>query len=196
MAARCRIRRRFSAVAQTTKIRWASRWLCRHNRYLAEAYARPTCLQWTSIGKGSEPVEYRKFGANQDEATRRFHESAEIIRQAWSNQPVNFHGEFYHYENVNILPKPVQRPHPPIWVGATRNEETCRWAGEQGYDLMTVPFVHPSTDALRDLVKIYRDALARSGNDFVGREALGKFHIYVSDSFERGMRELRRCMKN
>ena len=47
------------------------------------------------------------------------------------------------YENVNILPKPVQRPHPPIWVGATRNEETFRWAGEKDYDLMTVPFVHP-----------------------------------------------------
>ena len=148
------------------------------------------------IGKGSEPVEYRKFGASQDEATRRFHESAEIIRQAWSDEPVNFRGEFYQYENVNILPKPVQRPHPPIWVGATRNEETFRWAGEQGYDLMTVPFVHPSTDALRDLVKIYRDALARSGHDFVGRQVLGKFHIYVSDSFERGMREAAPFMKN
>jgi alkanesulfonate monooxygenase SsuD/methylene tetrahydromethanopterin reductase-like flavin-dependent oxidoreductase (luciferase family) len=142
-----------------------------------------------AIGKGSAPVEYRKFGADQGEATARFHESAEVIRQAWSDQPINFRGAFYHYENVNILPKPVQRPHPPIWVGATRTEETFRWAGEQGYDLMTVPFVHPSTGALRDLVKIYRDALARSGNDFVGRQVLGKFHIYVSDSFERGMRE-------
>jgi len=148
------------------------------------------------IGKGSEPVEYRKFGASQDEATARFHESAEVIRQAWSNQPINFDGEFYRYDNVNILPKPVQRPHPPIWVGATRNEETFRWAGERGYHLMTVPFVHPSTSALRDLVKTYRDALARSGNDFVGSEVLGKFHIYVSDSFERGMREAAPFMKN
>jgi len=167
---------------------------------LAEAYAMADVISNGrmdfGIGKGSEPVEYRKFGANQDETTRRFHESAEIIRQAWSDQPVNFHGEFYRYENVNILPKPVQRPHPRIWVGATRNEDTFRWAGEQGYDLMTVPFVHPSTDALRDLVKIYSDALARSGNDFVGREVLGKFHIYVSDSFERGMREAAPFMKN
>jgi alkanesulfonate monooxygenase SsuD/methylene tetrahydromethanopterin reductase-like flavin-dependent oxidoreductase (luciferase family) len=148
------------------------------------------------IGKGSEPVEYRKFGANRDEATPRFVECAEIIRQAWSDGPVNYRGEFYRYENVDILPKPVQRPHPRIWVGATRTEETFRFAGANGFDLMTVPFVHPNTDALRALVKMYRDELARAGHDFVGREVLGKFHIYVSDSFERGMREARPFMKN
>ena len=167
---------------------------------VAEAYAMADVISNGrvdfGIGKGSEPVEYRKFGVNQDEGTRRFHECAEIIRRAWSQDPIRFHGEFYQYENVNVLPKPVQRPHLPIWVGATRNEETFRWAGEQDYDLMTVPFVHPSTHALRDLVRVYRDALAGAGHDFVGRQVLGKFHIYVSDSFERGMREAAPFMKN
>ena len=90
----------------------------------------------------------------------------------------------------------MQRPHPRIWVGATRTEETFRGAGVNGYDLMTVPFVHPTTDALRDLVRLYRGELARAGHDFVGRDVLGKFHIYVSDSFERGMREAAPFMKN
>ena len=61
---------------------------------------------------------------------------------------------------------------------------------------MTVPFVHPTTGALRDLVQMYRGELSRAGHDFVGREVLGKFHIYVSDSFERGMREAAPFMKN
>ncbi len=148
------------------------------------------------IGKGSEPVEYRKFGRNRDEATQRFKESTEIIRQAWSDEPVNFCGEFYNYENVNILPKPVQRPHPRIWVAATRTEDTFRYAGAHGHDLMTIPFIHPSTDALRELVKMYRDELCRAGHDFVGREVLGKFHIFVSDSYERGVREAAPYMKN
>jgi alkanesulfonate monooxygenase SsuD/methylene tetrahydromethanopterin reductase-like flavin-dependent oxidoreductase (luciferase family) len=167
---------------------------------LAEAYAMVDVISNGrldfGIGKGSEPVEYRKFGASRDEATPRFHESAVIIRQAWSDRPINFHGEFYAYQDVNILPKPVQRPHPPIWVGATRSEETFRWAGAEGFDLMTVPFIHPTTDALHDLVKLYRDELAHAGHDFVRREVLGKFHIYVSDSFERGMREAAPFMKN
>lgn len=193
-----------AAVAQmTSRIRLgvAVAVLPLHNPIeLAEAYAMADVVSNGrldfGIGKGSEPVEYRKFGASRDEATQRFSESAEIIRQAWSDAPINFQGEFYSYDNVNILPKPVQRPHPPIWVGATRSEETFRWAGAMGYDLMTVPFVHPTTDALHDLVKIYRDALAQGGHDFVRREVLGKFHIYVSDSFERGMREAAPFMKN
>jgi alkanesulfonate monooxygenase SsuD/methylene tetrahydromethanopterin reductase-like flavin-dependent oxidoreductase (luciferase family) len=167
---------------------------------LAEAYAMADVISGGrldfGIGKGSEPVEYRKFGMNRDEGTARFIECAEIIRQAWSDAPVNFHGEFYNYAGVDILPKPVQRPHPNIWVAATRSEETFRWAGKNGYELMTVPFVHPNTDALRELVKMYRDELARAGHDFVKREVLGKFHIYVSDSFERGMREAAPFMKN
>ena len=167
---------------------------------LAEAYAMADVISGGrldfGIGKGSEPVEYRKFGANRDEATRRFTESTEIIRQAWSDRPVNFHSEFYHYDHVDILPKPLQRPHPRIWVGATRTEETFRYAGANGFDLMTLPFVHPSMDALRGLVKMYRDELARTGHDFVSREVLGKFHVYVSDSFERGMREAAPFMKN
>jgi alkanesulfonate monooxygenase SsuD/methylene tetrahydromethanopterin reductase-like flavin-dependent oxidoreductase (luciferase family) len=193
-----------AAVAQmTSRIRLgvAVAVLPLHNPLdLAESYAMADVISNGrldfGIGKGSEPVEYRKFGTSRDEATQRFKESTEIICQAWSDAAVNYRGEFYAYESVNILPKPVQQPHPPIWVGATRTEETFRWAGAQGYDLMTIPFVHPTTDALLDLVKKYRDELARAGHDFVRREVLGKFHIYVSESLDRGMREAAPFMKN
>ncbi len=193
-----------AAVAQrTSRIRLgvAVAVLPLHNPLeIAESYAMADVISdgriEFGIGKGSEPIEYVRFGADKSEASQRMKECAEIIRQAWSDQAVNFHGEFYNYDNVNVLPKPVQRPHPPIWVGATRSEETFRWAGQNGFDLMTVPFVHPTTDALQDLVKMYREELARAGHDFVGREVLGKFHIYVSDSYERGMREATPYMQN
>jgi alkanesulfonate monooxygenase SsuD/methylene tetrahydromethanopterin reductase-like flavin-dependent oxidoreductase (luciferase family) len=192
-----------AAAGKTSRIRLgvAVAVLPLHNPLeLAESYAMADVVSGGrldfGIGKGSEPVEYRKFGADRDQATQRFKESAEIIRQAWSDQPVNFTGEIFKYENVNILPKPVQRPHPRIWVGATRTEETFRDAGKKGFDLMTLPFIHPSTDALREFVKIYRDELSRAGHDFVGREVLGKFHIYVSDSYDSAVREAEPYMKN
>jgi alkanesulfonate monooxygenase SsuD/methylene tetrahydromethanopterin reductase-like flavin-dependent oxidoreductase (luciferase family) len=148
------------------------------------------------IGKGSEPIEYVRFGARREEATQRMIEGTEILRQAWSDEPVNFHGEFFNFDNVRVLPKPVQRPHPPIWVGATRTEETFRWAGENGFNLMTIPFVHPSMAALRRLVEIYREALRRAGHDSSTRQILAKFHLYVSDSLEQGIREASPYMKN
>jgi alkanesulfonate monooxygenase SsuD/methylene tetrahydromethanopterin reductase-like flavin-dependent oxidoreductase (luciferase family) len=113
--------------------------------HLAESYGMVDVLSNGrldfGIGKGSEPIEYVRFGARREEATQRMVEGTEVLRQAWSNEPVGFHGEFFNYDNVRVLPKPVQRPHPPIWVGATRTEETFRWAGENGFNLMTIPFV-------------------------------------------------------
>ena len=148
------------------------------------------------IGKGSEPIEYVRFGARREEATQRMVEGTEILRQAWSNELVDFRGEFFNYQNVRVLPKPLQRPHPPIWVGATRTEETFRWAGENGFNLMTIPFVHPTMEALHGLVEIYRAALKRADHDLAGRQVLGKFHIYVSESLEQGVREASPYMKN
>ena len=141
------------------------------------------------IGKGSEPIEYVRFGARRKEATQRMTEGTEVLRQAWSDEPVTFHGEFFNYDNVRVLPKPVQRPHPPIWVGATRTEETFRWAGEKGFNLMTIPFIHPTMEALHDLVEIYRQAFREAGRDLTTQQILGKFHIYVSESLEQGVRE-------
>ena len=148
------------------------------------------------IGKGSEPVEYVRLGARREEATQRMIEGTEILRQAWSDEPVNFHGEFFDFDNVRVLPKPVQRPHPPIWVGATRTEETFRWAGENGFNLMTIPFVHPTHGGIAWPRQIYREALERAAHDSATRQILAKFHIYVSDSLEQGIREAAPYMKN
>jgi len=168
--------------------------------HLAESYGMVDVLSNGrldfGIGKGSEPIEYLRFGARREEGTQRMIEGAEILRQAWSDEPVNFHGEFFNYDDVRVLPKPVQRPHPPIWVGATRTEETFRWAGKNGFHLMTLPFVHPTMEALHDLVEIYRQALAQAGHDSATRQILGKFHIYVSDSLAQGIREAAPYMKN
>jgi alkanesulfonate monooxygenase SsuD/methylene tetrahydromethanopterin reductase-like flavin-dependent oxidoreductase (luciferase family) len=171
-----------------------------HPVSLAEAYGMVDVVSNGrldfGIGKGSEPIEYVRFGANRDEATPRMIEGTEIICRAWSGEPVHFHGEFFNCDNVRVLPKPVQRPHPPIWVGATRTEETFRWAGEKGFNLMTIPFVHPSEKSLRDRVEIYRQALREGAHDMETRQILGKFHIYVADSLGQGIREASPYMKN
>ena len=136
------------------------------------------------------------MGARQEEATGRMKEGTEILRQAWSDEPVNFHGEFFNYDNVRVLPKPVQRPHPPIWVGATRNEETFRWAGENGFNLMTIPFVHPTMEAVQRPRQDLPRGTRPSGTCARSTRNSGKFHIYVSHSFEAAVREATPYMEN
>lgn len=190
-----------SAIARTTRrirLGVAISVLPLHNPLeVAESYAMVDVVSngrlEFGVGKGSEPIEYKQLGVLQKEATQRMKEGTEIIRRAWSDEPVSFRGEFFNYDNLRVLPKPVQRPHPPIWVGAARSEDSFHWAGENGFNLMTLPYLYQTADVSPELlprfVKAYREGLARTGHDVGTREILGKFHIYVSDSFNQAVRE-------
>jgi natural product biosynthesis luciferase-like monooxygenase protein len=186
-----------SAIARTTKrirLGVAINVLPLHNPIdVAESYAMVDVVSHGrldfGVGKGSESHEYKKARVNQAEATVRMYEGVEVIRQAWSDKPVNFSGEFFKYENVPVLPKPVQRPHPPIWVGCARSEDSFRWAGENGFHLMTLPYLYRDPQMLPGFVKAYRSGLAKAGHDFTQTEVLGKFHIYVSSSSDKAVEE-------
>ena len=122
------------------------------------------------------------------DASRRMREAADVLRQAFGDGPVNYRGEVYQFEDVRVLPKPIQRPHPPLWVGASRSDDTFRWAGEQGFHLMTLPFTYdPPT--LQHWIGVYRDALRAHGHDPARFEILGKFHAYVAEDDAAAQRE-------
>ena len=193
-----------SAIARTTKqirLGVAINVLPLHNPIdVAESYAMVDVVSNGrldfGVGKGSESHEYKKARVNQAESTGRMYEGIEVIRQAWSDKPVNFKGEFFQYDNVPVLPKPVQRPHPPIWVGCARSEDSFRWAGENGFHLMTLPYLYRDPQMLPGFVRAYRNALAKAGHDFTQTEVLGKFHIYVSSSLEQAIEEASPYMGN
>jgi len=186
-----------SAIARTTqriRLGVAINVLPLHNPIeVAESYAMVDVISNGrldfGVGKGSEAHEYKKFGVDQKQATNRMYEGVQVLLQAWSDKPVNFSGDFYCYQNVPVFPKPVQRPHPRFWVGCARSEDSFRWAGENGFHLMTLPYLYREPDMLPNFIKAYRSALAAAGHDASKHEILGKFHIHVSSSLEDAIRE-------
>jgi natural product biosynthesis luciferase-like monooxygenase protein len=140
------------------------------------------------VGRGSTGGEYASFRIDNEDSAPRMKESTAIIEQAWSGEPVTFHGELFDYDDVRVLPRPVQEPTPPIWVGASRSDDTFRWAGQHGYHLMTLPYMY-DPEVLQHWIGVYRDALVEAGHDPATREVLGKFHIYVADDLETVRRE-------
>jgi alkanesulfonate monooxygenase SsuD/methylene tetrahydromethanopterin reductase-like flavin-dependent oxidoreductase (luciferase family) len=186
-----------SAIARTTKrirLGVAINVLPLHNPIeVAGSYAMVSVISNGrldfGVGKGSESHEYKKFGVDQKEATKRMYEGVEVMLQAWSDKPVSFKGEFYNYQNVPVFPKPVQRPHPNFWVGCARSEDSFRWAGEHGFHLMTLPYLYREPGILPGFIKSYRNALTAAGHNGGKTDILGKFHIYVADSLEAAIRE-------
>ncbi len=61
---------------------------------------------------------YQSFGLKADQALRRFNENIAVMKSLWTQEKTNIAGEFYTLENTGMEPKPIQKPHPPLWFGA------------------------------------------------------------------------------
>jgi alkanesulfonate monooxygenase SsuD/methylene tetrahydromethanopterin reductase-like flavin-dependent oxidoreductase (luciferase family) len=70
------------------------------------------------------------FNLREEEEPSRYHEAYDLIVKAWTDpNPFEWHGQYYDYNCVSILPRPYQLPHPPIWTTA-RSDQSIRWAAE------------------------------------------------------------------
>lgn len=74
------------------------------------------------VGAGWLQAEFQALGASFGNRGRRMDEELELIRRAWMQERITFEGRYYHVDEMSILPKPRQQPHPPIWIGGGRGE--------------------------------------------------------------------------
>lgn len=139
------------------------------------------------IGRGSVAAEFREFGVAADDAVEITSEQAEVIRAAWSHERFSYHGKHYQYDNVSLLPRPVQQPHPPFWYGAARTPSSFEWAGRMGMHLMVLPYMNPP-EFLQERLALYREGLRAAGYDPADFEIMAKFHVFVADSQQEASR--------
>ena len=136
------------------------------------------------VGRGVLKAEYELFDIDEAESQGRFHESLEIILQAWTQDTVSYEGKYYKVRDVTPLPKPVQQPYPPIWAACAVTPESFVWAGQKGFHPMLVPFAYPKHEDLQAKLNLYWSALKEAGHDASNREILGVYHLYVAETDE------------
>jgi probable F420-dependent oxidoreductase len=83
------------------------------------------------VGLGASSRQYPAYGLTPEGRVTRFRENLEIIKRLWTEDRVTFHGRFSQLDNIPMQPKPVQKPHPPIWFGG-HVEAALRRAVELG----------------------------------------------------------------
>ena len=143
------------------------------------------------VGRGVLKAEYELFDIDEAESQGRFHESLEIILQAWTQDTVSYEGKYYKIREVTSLPKPVQKPYPPIWTACAVTPESFSWAGQKGFHPMTVPFAYPRHEDLQAKLNLYWSALKEAGHDARTREVLGVYHLYVAETDEEAHEQAR-----
>ena len=79
-------------------------------------------------GLGYRPYEYAALELPFHRRGARMSECLEIVQRAWTQDQFSFHGEHFSFDDVSVVPKPVQRPRPPIWLGANSDAGVARAA--------------------------------------------------------------------
>jgi len=123
-------------------------------------------VNW-GAGRGFDPVEFRAFGVRVEESGKKFHEAVEIVRAAWTAERLNWSGEYFRFEDIEVLPKPLQQPHPPIWLAAG-SEGSVRWSGKRGYSIMLGP--HSTFAENAGHFGLYCDEMRENGHSVEGRD--------------------------
>jgi len=90
------------------------------------------------VGRGYQSAEFTRFGIDITEARDRFNEALDIIQGAWTQKDFHYEGEFYRFEDINLMPKPLQQPHPPLYI-ASVSPNTVELSAKRGLPILADP---------------------------------------------------------
>jgi natural product biosynthesis luciferase-like monooxygenase protein len=140
------------------------------------------------VGRGYQPSEYHGFQVDQVKSRGIFNEALEVILQAWTQERVNFKGVHFQYEDQPVRPKPLQKPHPPVWVAGI-TDATFSMIGKWGFNLLCAPVFGFQGKSAEKLLEDYRAALRAGGHDPRTREIAALTMVYCGDTTEQARRD-------
>ena len=123
-------------------------------------------VNW-GVGRGYAEGEFRAFGVDPRHSYPVFREHVQAVVGAWTNERLTFEGEHFQCRDVEVLPKPAQKPHPPVWL-ASGSPESMTWAAENGFSIMLDP--HSAHSRIAEKRELYREILEQHGHLIEGRE--------------------------
>jgi natural product biosynthesis luciferase-like monooxygenase protein len=146
------------------------------------------------FGRAFLPKEFEVYGVPMSESRERFEEAIGVIRRLWTEEKVTHHGRFWSFDEVRLMPRPFQKPHPPVWIAAISSEESFVYAARNGFNLMIVPYAG-KPGQLQEFVKMYRRLWAESGHPPGAEQIQVAQFCYVAEKRDEAMRGFERICK-
>ncbi len=155
-----------------------------HPVRVAEEYAMIDCLSNGRLIAGfvrGIPPEYIWYGVNPTESRGRFQEAYDLIMTAWTESVWSFEGEFFNLKDCAIWPRPLQQPHPPIWIAA-RSAESIEWCVKRH---LPCAQVYQTTGQIEDTFNYYRSKAREDGWEAKPEHFILCRHIYIDDTDQK-----------
>ena len=128
-----------------------------------------------------------------EESAARFREAVDIVLAAWRSERLTFSGRFHAFEDVEVLPKPLQQPHPPVWLAAARR--TIRSAARRATASAILMDPHSAHSEIGRKLALYHAALEEAGHDRASREVPIARLVAIADTAAKAEAVARRGAK-
>jgi len=141
------------------------------------------------FGRGASSTETSFYGLDPAKAQQIYAEGLELIIQGLSKRTLDFHGDFFSFENIPMELEPLQKPHPPLWYGI-HSVDSAERAARRGFHVVSLD---PAIET-RSFVERYRHVWreTRGAKKALPNIGLGRF-IVVANTDEDAMRIARRA---
>jgi probable F420-dependent oxidoreductase len=164
--------------------------------HMAKAISSLDCLSHgrveVGIATGGRGRPFGAFGVDPDRPVARFNEALALMKACWTQPEINFDGHWWKLQGASMEPKPVQKPHPPVWFGgsapagmrrAVRHGDGFMGAGSQ------------TTAQFADLVEVVKEELSAQGREPDSFRVGKRVYIHVEDDAARGRRALEEALR-
>jgi len=146
-----------------------------------------------SAGRGYDKREYDAFGINFNDSREIFFEQLDIIKLAWEEKTFSYQGKHFVIPEISVMPRPVQEPHPPIYVAAF-SEPSLEKAAEMGENVIFAPFAASMVfGSISNAVNAFNDSSQKHG--FSGKGVRCSYFINVVDFADEAEKTKQRMLK-
>lgn len=129
---------------------------------------------------GDQPG-YYSYNRKPTEARARYNEAVDFLLTAWTTPgPFEYNGQFYRYRFANPWPRPVQQPHPPVWIPGIGSVETMEFCAQRGFTYVSLPFFHRS--AIDHNYSVFKKAWREAGREDDPSKLGLLTPVYVADT--------------
>ncbi len=137
---------------------------------------------------GENALYQSAFGITADDTRGRFEEALEVIHRAWTQEQFSFEGKFFRIPEVSVSPRPLQKPHPPIFLVGI-GPSTLSFGAKRGFPLLLA--AAQSGPIVARTQQTYRDLLRQNGFDPDKIVLPVNRFIYVADTAEEAIADTR-----
>jgi alkanesulfonate monooxygenase SsuD/methylene tetrahydromethanopterin reductase-like flavin-dependent oxidoreductase (luciferase family) len=141
------------------------------------------------FGRGASPIETALYGQKPAEAERIYAEALDLVLSGLTQPTLDFHGEFFSFDNVPMELQPLQKPHPPVWYGV-HSDDSAERAARRGLNIVSLDSAQKTRGFTDRYRYVWRET--RGASPITPKIGIGRF-IVVGDSDGEALAVARRA---